>query len=81
MLAYETADISFGNIAVSDSSTTQNCVALSTSEAECVAIAHRETTALAIKAVLYFVQPHQLHVSSLRGDKDASWNPPDFSSQ
>ena len=47
-----------GNTAVSASSTTQDCVALPTSEAEYVAMAHGARTALAIKAVLDFVQPH-----------------------
>ena len=46
------------NTAVSASSTTQHCVTLSTSEAEYVAMAHGAKTALAIKAVLDFVQPH-----------------------
>ena len=46
------------NTAVGASSTTQHCVTLSTSEAEYVAMAHEAKTALAIKAVLDFVQPH-----------------------
>ena len=44
--------VMLGNTAVSASSTTQHCVALSTSEAEYVTIAHETKTALAIKAVL-----------------------------
>ena len=47
-----------GNTAVSASSTTAHCVTLSTSEAEYVAMAHGAKTALAIKEVLDFVQPH-----------------------
>ena len=47
-----------GNTAVSASSTMQHCVTLSTSEAEYVAMAYGAKTALAIKAVLDFVQPH-----------------------
>ena len=50
--------VMLGNTAVSASSTTQHCMALSMSEAEYVAIAHGAKTALAIKAVLEFVQPH-----------------------
>ena len=50
--------VMLGNTAVSASSTTQHCVTLSTSEAEYVAMAHGAKTALAIKAVLNFVQPH-----------------------
>ena len=50
--------VMLGNTAVSVSSTTQHCVTPSTSEAEYVAIAHGTKTALAIKAVLDFVQPH-----------------------
>ena len=50
--------VMLGNIAVSASSTTQHCVTLSTSEAEYVTMAHGAKTALAIKAVLDFVQPH-----------------------
>ena len=46
------------NTAVSASSTTQHCVTLSTSEADYVAMTHGAKTALAIKAVLDFVQPH-----------------------
>ena len=46
------------NTAVSASSTTQHCVTLPTSEAEYVAMAHGENTALNIKVVLDFVQPH-----------------------
>ena len=46
------------NTAVSASNTTQNCVTLSTSEAEYVAMAHGANTAVEIKAVLEFVQPH-----------------------
>ena len=46
------------NAAVSASSTTQHCVTLSTSEAEYVAMAHGANTALDIKVVLDFVQPH-----------------------
>ena len=46
------------NTAVSGSSTTQHCVTLSKSEAEYVAMAHEVNTALEIKAVLDFVQPH-----------------------
>ena len=46
------------NTAVSGSSTTQHCVTLSKSEAEYVAMAHGANTALEIKAVLDFVQPH-----------------------
>ena len=44
--------------AVSASSTTKHCVTLSTSEAEYVAMAHGANTALDIKVVLDFVQPH-----------------------
>ena len=47
-----------GITAVSASSTTQHCVTLSTSEAEYVAMVHESNTAIAIKAVLDFVQPH-----------------------
>ena len=47
-----------GNTAVSTSSTTQHCVTLSTSEAEYAAMAHGAKTALAMKAVLDFVEPH-----------------------
>ena len=50
--------VMLGNTVVSASSTTQHCVTLSTSRAEYVAIAHGAKTALAIKAVLDFVQPH-----------------------
>ena len=50
--------VMLGNTAVSVSSTTQHCVTLSTSEAEYAAMAHGEKTALAIKTVLDFVQPH-----------------------
>ena len=50
--------VMLGNTAVSASSTTQHYVTLSTSEAEYVAMAHGAKTALAIKAVLDFVQPH-----------------------
>ncbi|CAN0412556.1 unnamed protein product, partial [Ascophyllum nodosum] len=50
--------VMLGNAAVSASSTTQHCVTLSTSEAEYVAMAHGAKIALAIKAVLDFVQPH-----------------------
>ena len=46
------------NTAVSASNMTQHCVTLSASEAEYVAMAHGENTALEIKAVLDFVQPH-----------------------
>ena len=46
------------NTAVSASSTTQHCVTLSTSEAEYIAMAHGVNTALEIKAMLDFVQPH-----------------------
>ena len=46
------------NTAVSASSTTQHCVTLFMSEAEYVAMTHGAKTALAIKAVLDFVQPH-----------------------
>ena len=46
------------NTVVSVSSTTQHCVTLSTSEAEYIAMAHGAKTALAVKAVLDFVQPH-----------------------
>ena len=46
------------NTAVSVSSTTQHCVTLSTSEAENDEMTHGGKTALAIKAVLDFVQPH-----------------------
>ena len=46
------------NTAVSTSSTTKHCVTLSTSEAEYVTMDHEAKTALAIKAVLDFVQPH-----------------------
>ena len=51
-------DVMLGNTSVSASSTTQHCVTLSTSETEYVAMAHGSKTALAIKAVLDFVQPH-----------------------
>ena len=47
-----------GNTAATASSTTQHWVTLSTSEVEYVAMAHGAKTALAIKAVLDFVQPH-----------------------
>ena len=50
--------VMLGNTAVGASSTTQHCVKLSTSEAEYVAMAHEAKIALAIKAVLDFVQPH-----------------------
>ena len=50
--------VMLGNTAVSASSTTQHCVTLSASEAEYVVMAHGAKTALAIKAVLDFVQPH-----------------------
>ena len=46
------------NTVVNASSATQHCVTLSTSEAEYVAMGHGVKTALAIKAVLDFVQPH-----------------------
>ena len=46
------------NTAVSASSTTQHWVTLSTSKADFVAMAHGAKTALAIKAVLDFVQPY-----------------------
>ena len=46
------------NTAVNASGTTQHCVARSMSEAEYVVMAHGAKTALAIKAVLDFVQPH-----------------------
>ena len=50
--------VMLGNTAMSASSTMQHCVTLSTSEAEYVAMAHGAKTALAINAVLEFVQPH-----------------------
>ena len=46
------------NTAVSASSMTQHRVTLSTSEAEYVVMAHEANTAIAIKAVVDFVQPH-----------------------
>ena len=52
------AAVMLENTAVSASSTTQHCVTLSTSEAEYVAMAHGAKSALAIKAMLEFVQPH-----------------------
>ena len=50
--------VMLGNTSVSASSTTQHYATLSTSEAEYVAMAHGAKTALAIKAMLNFVQPH-----------------------
>ena len=50
--------VMLGNIVVTASSTTQHSATLSTSEAEYVAMAHGAKTALAIRAVLDFVQPH-----------------------
>ena len=50
--------VMLGNTAVSASGTTQHCVTLSVSEAEYEAMAHEVKTALTIKAVSYFVQPH-----------------------
>ena len=50
--------VMLGNTAMSASSTTQHYVTLSTSEAEYVTMSHGAKTALAIKAVLDFVQPH-----------------------
>ena len=50
--------VMIGSTAVSASSTTQHCVTLPTSEAEYVAMAHGAKIALAIKAVLDFVQPY-----------------------
>lgn len=47
-----------GNTAVNASSMTQHCMTLSTSEAEFVAMVHGATNAIAIKAVLDFVEPH-----------------------
>ena len=47
-----------GNTDVSGDSTTQHCVTLSTSEAEDVSMACGAKSALAIKAVLDFVQSH-----------------------
>ena len=46
------------NTAVNESGRTQHCVARSTREVEYVVMAHGAKTALAIKAVLDFVQPH-----------------------
>ena len=46
------------NTPASASNTTQNCVTLSTREAEYIAMARGANTALDIKAVLDFVQPH-----------------------
>ena len=46
-----------GGTVVNDSSTTQHCVTLSTSEAEYVAIAQGAKTALFTKAVLDFLEP------------------------
>ena len=46
------------NTDVSASNTTQYCMTLSTSEAEYVAIDHGTKNAVAIKAVLDFVQPY-----------------------
>ena len=50
--------VMLGSTAGSSSSTAQHCVTLSTSEAEYVAMANGAKTALAIKVVLDFVQPH-----------------------
>ena len=50
--------VMLGNTVVSASSTTQHCVILSTSETEYAAMDHGAKSALAIKAVLHFVQPH-----------------------
>ena len=50
--------VMLGNTAMSASSTTQHCMTPFTSEAEYVAMAHGAKTALAITAVLGFVQPH-----------------------
>ena len=50
--------VMLGNTAVSASSMTQHCVTPSTSETEYVAMAHGAKTALAIKAVLDFIQPY-----------------------
>ncbi|CAM9881234.1 unnamed protein product [Ascophyllum nodosum] len=50
--------VMLGNTAMSASSTAQHCVTLSTSEAENVAMTHGAKTALAMKAVLDFIQPH-----------------------
>ena len=50
--------VMLGDTAVSASSTTQNCVTISMNEAETVAMAHGPKIALAIKAVLDFVQSH-----------------------
>ena len=50
--------VMLGNTAVSASSTTQHCVTPSMSEAEYATMAHGAKTALAIKTVLNFVQPH-----------------------
>ena len=50
--------VMLGNTAVGASSKTQRCVTLSTSEAEYAAMVHEAKSALAIKAVLDFVQPH-----------------------
>ena len=47
-----------GNTTVSACSTTQHCVTLSTSEVEYFAMAYGAKTALAMKAVFDFVQPH-----------------------
>ena len=47
-----------GDAAVSTSSTTQHCVTLSTRKVEYDAMSHGANIALAIKAVLDFVQPH-----------------------
>ena len=50
--------VMLGNTTLSARSATQHCVALSTSEVEHVAITHEAKTALAIKVVFDFVQPH-----------------------
>ena len=50
--------VMLGNTIVGASSTTQHCITLSTSEAEYGAMAFGPKTALAIKAVMVFVQPH-----------------------
>ena len=50
--------VMLGNTAVSTSSSTKHCVTLFTSEAEYAAMAHGAETALAIKAVLDFIQPY-----------------------
>ena len=49
--------VMLGGTPVIDSSTTQNCVTLSTSEAEYVAMAQGAKTALFTRAVLAFLQP------------------------